>query len=555
VSGTSANASWLPPDLQVSTREKKSGPNNENANDGPLRTQNGTSTQSTFPPNGDITSRRTASNDNLHPLKTTRSNDEGFLSPLYDSPNELVKGGVSSGAESLVDPFSTGLSGRDAKSGSDKRAPKDGKSEGAPEGGMDDSSKWIHRDKLARIESEELQAAGIILPRQRYPSKTRRDYRGNDVSNGSRKTSDPPPMSTDQARAARSRKNSEAEGKPQDIQIPMWDLRLPDEIIAEANGGFQTPNGLSKGGTKIPVAKLSPVPLPLDYLERESPSVRKPLDSAEGDGLAYPKPRSRSASMKATDSPWLAFPAKRSATDSLSPSKRPATENNTSPKKASGTTRKASTKGAPGGGRPKTRSGPNKDSTSSSGTRPSTRSGELSTGPSKHPEGDPPWMISAYTPDPRLPPDQQLLPTVARRLQQERWEKEGKFGNVYDKEFRPLNDDPFLQPPEPAHTAPGEEERQADEWPLKTEPQRSPGLKIANSYSTMPKIQDKPPMSPVPSPRTPVHHGHNGHNGHHGYHGPQVQPMSPLSPQDIVRMPEPQESEPQKKGCGCCIVM
>ena len=27
-------------------------------------------------------------------------------------------------------------------------------------------------------------------------------------------------------------------------------------------------------------------------------------------------------------------------------------------------------------------------------------------------EGDPPWMVSAYTPDPRLPPDQQLLPTA-----------------------------------------------------------------------------------------------------------------------------------------------
>ncbi len=34
-------------------------------------------------------------------------------------------------------------------------------------GGIDDNSKWIHRDKLARIESEELQAAGIFLPKPR----------------------------------------------------------------------------------------------------------------------------------------------------------------------------------------------------------------------------------------------------------------------------------------------------------------------------------------------------------------------------------------------------
>jgi len=527
-------------------QEKKLGLNNENANDGPLRTQNGSYHQPSYTTNGDITSRKTASADNFHPLKGTRSTEEGFLSPLYDSGNEHLKAGVSSPAESLVDPYSASIGGRNGKPGGDRRIPSDGKPGGVVN--EEDNSKWIHRDKLARIESEELQAAGIIIPRQRYPSKVRRDYRSNDALNGSRKTSDPAPVSTDQPRSTPSRKNStDGDNRPQDIQIPSWDLRLPEEIIAEANNGFHTPNGLSKGGTKIPVAKLSPVPLPIDYLERESPSVRKPLADAtgEGDTIAYPKPRSRSASMKATDAPTLIHPAKRAATDGASPSKRPMTENGGSPKKSSGSGRKASTKGAPAGARPKTRSGPNKDSTSSSGTRPSTRSGELTTGPSKHPEGDPPWMVSAYQPDPRLPPDQQLLPTVARRLQQERWEKEGKFGNVYDKEFRPLNDDPFLQPPELPNPGPSDEERQMDEWPLRPEGQRSPGLKIASSYSTMPRIQDKPAMSPAPSPRTPMQHGH------------QLQPMSPLSPQDIMRMPELPEQEQQqpKKGCGCCIVM
>ncbi len=32
---------------------------------------------------------------------------------------------------------------------------------------QEEDSKWIHRDKLAKIESEELQAAGIILPKAR----------------------------------------------------------------------------------------------------------------------------------------------------------------------------------------------------------------------------------------------------------------------------------------------------------------------------------------------------------------------------------------------------
>ncbi len=149
-------------------------------------------------------------------------------------------------------------------------------------------------------------------------------------------------------------------------------------------------------------------------------------------------------------------------------------------------------------------------------------------------------MVSAYRPDPRLPPDQQLLPTVARRLQQERWEKEGKFGNVYDKEFRPLTDEGFLKPPE-ATANPTDEKEQAEEWPLKTEnlraqpPPRSPG-----SYSTMPKIQDKPPLtplSPLPSPRN--------------------HPVRPL-PEEVLRIPEPPVDErpvKEKGGCGCCVVM
>jgi hypothetical protein len=148
-------------------------------------------------------------------------------------------------------------------------------------------------------------------------------------------------------------------------------------------------------------------------------------------------------------------------------------------------------------------------------------------------------MISAYRPDPRLPPDQQLLPTVARRLQQEKWEREGKFGNIYDKEFRPLTDEGFLKPPEPADkNATGEEAEEnekSEEWPLKPEPPKSPNLQLlkTGSYSTMPKIND-PPLSPMPSPRNP----------------PQQQ-----KPPSVVRMPEAPEPVKEKGGCGCCIMM
>jgi hypothetical protein len=147
-------------------------------------------------------------------------------------------------------------------------------------------------------------------------------------------------------------------------------------------------------------------------------------------------------------------------------------------------------------------------------------------------------MVSAYRPDPRLPPDQQLLPTVARRLQQEKWEREGKFGNIYDREFRPLTDEGYLPSPETTGKSAEKEAERLEEWPLKPDarsatPNSHPGR--TGSYSTIPKIQEKPLVSPLASPR-----------------GQLLQRQD--SPTVPARMPEPPEEE-QKKGCGCCVVM
>jgi hypothetical protein len=136
-----------------------------------------------------------------------------------------------------------------------------------------------------------------------------------------------------------------------------------------------------------------------------------------------------------------------------------------------------------------------------------------------------------YKPDPRLPPDQQLLPTVAKRLQQEQWEKEGKFGNVYDTSFRPLSDEGFHVPPEPP-AQPEEqqsEEEHPSEWPLRAP--KSPALSsgrpgTSGGYSTMPKISGSAQgVGPLPSPKPPI------------------------------RMQEPLENEKQKEGGCCCVMM
>jgi hypothetical protein len=142
--------------------------------------------------------------------------------------------------------------------------------------------------------------------------------------------------------------------------------------------------------------------------------------------------------------------------------------------------------------------------------------------------------LDSYKPDPRLPPDQQLLPTVAKRLRQEQWEKEGKFGDTYDREFRPLNDHEFPMPQDKEPVSPQEEEHQhLGDWPLKPGMAKSPKQ---SSYSTMPKISDKPPASPMASPIAP---------------GPPP-PSQPPFPEPMIHAEEEAE---KKAGCGCCVIM
>ncbi|KAK2069436.1 hypothetical protein P8C59_004018 [Phyllachora maydis] len=436
----------------------------------------------------------------------------------------------------------------------------------------DENSKWIHRDKLARIESEELQAAGIILPRPRDRTRSRghsvrreRDL-SQDRTNGS---------VHENGRAPPSRKNSvlamDGSSHVDTASPPAWDLRQPDEIATEGDACW-VPGAVAavKGLSRIPVAKASPAPIPAEHLEREKPMARKREGSpGEEDSISYPKTRQRTGSVGTT--------LTKAPTNGLAPAPAVRRVDSSSRK----TTRKASqTKPAMGApGRPRTRAGPSKDATASGASGQAARAplragaGERELSPKplslspKQMEGDPPWMVSAYKPDPRLPPDQQLLPTVARRLQQEKWEREGKFGSVYDKEFRPLTDDGFLVPPEPVVPSPSSEKgSQAQEnedekaggstgdWPLRTDSAKnqqslslSPPTR-SGSYSTMPKISDKQPPSPLHSPRMAAL--------------AQSPSQTPLSA-PVVRVPEPPAEDasapgtpPKNKGmCGACCVM
>ncbi|KAG6029800.1 hypothetical protein E4U41_000278 [Claviceps citrina] len=380
----------------------------------------------------------------------------------------------------------------------------------------EEDSKWIHRDKLAKIESEELQAAGFVIPRVRASSKQRR-VRGQQSIDSvhSRHVND----------AVTVDHRDEEPATPATPATPAWDLRTAEEIAEEEANAYFAAHSL-RGGTRIPVARISPAPIPQDFLARGSPTARR-IDS-EGDTIAYTKTRSRSASasakeLEATNAGNRVSAAKRSVTD-------------TSPKKMTQRKTSAASKSSMTTGRWKTRSGPGRDA-----SRPPNRSPE-SLAASYQPEGDPPWVFDAYKPDPRLPPDQQLLPTVAKRLRQEQWEKEGKFGDAYDKDFRPLNDHSFPQAQQRQERVNHEDQDQAQagDWPLKLGAAKSPKQ---SSYSTMPKISDRPPVGPT---------------------SPMTSSKSPLQPPAASSISQTHGAEPAteaepkvetKRGCGCCIVM
>jgi hypothetical protein len=193
--------------------------------------------------------------------------------------------------------------------------------------------------------------------------------------------------------------------------------------------------------------------------------------------------------------------------------------------------------------------------------RPGTSSGTPRPSTSHRPEGEAPWISSMYKPDPRLPPEQQLLPTHAKRLAQEQWEKEGKTGTVYDREFRLLNSD-FPQP-----------------QPESSVGKRSlePTSPIAPSFGSREKttvLNTKWSMggnSPLGSPRSQSsgRPGTSGTDREHGGYSTMPTIATPQSPpanqhqnriqqMDSLRLMDAPEDEGDKKkgcaGCGCTVM-
>ncbi|KAJ9394710.1 hypothetical protein DTO282F9_8360 [Paecilomyces variotii] len=505
-------------------------------------------------------SNRAVSRSSSRRSKRARARgDTGESRPVYDGDGPLDSyRRDSSASKNAVN----GLDSAGHQNGSKKGHYADGMNGPYTEEEMNDEY-WIHRDKLAKIESEELQQAAIRFQRQaRAGSKSssrrgRSHDRNSNGVNGSLVTTPQAIEHTEPWPNIRDEKPSDFDfwgnvgNEPTEEERQNWDLRRPEEIAADqeaesyedgASKMYRNP-GLRKSSSRIPVLATSPAPISQEHIEREFPLLRRRTQgSADADSISYPKP-ARSSESPEIDTPE-AIPTVETTTPPLSTSRpvsRGVSTQNSPVKKTPGKTSPSGSGTRKTSGQPATKKTPQKSrATSGSSTRPTTRGGEARpTTAVNRPEGDPPWLATMYKPDPRLPPEQQMLPTHAKRMQQEQWEKEGKTPSTYDREFGPLavrSDDnkPPRVSPEPAKSnseqekSPGSE-AESPAWPLKSKsPEPNPLTRPptgGTGYSAMPKVQTTPPIGIAPSPRA------------------------------NPPWPEPEPEKPTKKGCGCCIVM
>ncbi|KAI7300219.1 hypothetical protein KC326_g9363, partial [Hortaea werneckii] len=352
-----------------------------------------------------------------------------------------------------------------------------------------EESAWIHRDKLAEIEIREMEEAGIHVRQSRRSESRgpadRRQERGNSRSmsrselyrRGSRDRGDDgedegdegeePTLSPHYASfdefSRRKRvstipavEDEEEEAEDAYEQRPFdhnldSDFRTPEEIEAERAAHRQR---ITRPSTsRLPVSKVSPVPVPQTVIGRDSPLPRSRNGSGAWSGhwddQHYAR-RARSGSVGsqvmlddfAADAAAATYPT-RSSSRPTSSHLHGANENS-QPRKArvpnkplptSGGPRKVSNTTNPvgagaGASRPGSSSKPRQLSTNrqrpgSSHKKPSPSPRPSSSSQNNNrPEGEAPWIASMYKPDPRLPQDQQMLPTHAKRLMLEQQQQQ-----------------------------------------------------------------------------------------------------------------------------------
>lgn len=349
--------------------------------------------------------------------------------------------------------------------------------------------------------------------------------------------------------------------------------RKPEELVIEQ----PRPHTVRPSTSRIPISTASPVPVPSNVTSRDSPLPRSRAGSgAFGSGnwedLTYAK-RMRSGSVGSQvllDTADGANTPSRPGSGYMSNSPENAHPHSSSPQKARVPTKSTPTSGSRGSARKTSTNRPGSSSAAKSRDRSGTQSirpGSSAGRPSRpsgtinRPEGEAPWLATMYKPDPRLPPDQQILPTHAKRMVQEseQNQREGKTTSVIlDGDFDVLNQELSSKHKPSAHRPTPPDAARLIPPPLQTSP-------IKEKPSLSPQLSNAP-ASP-PSETASIRPGTSG-----GYRitptittPPALPPPSPAlgrQPSPALRDPTPripdfdEKEEPkQKKGCMGCVVM
>lgn len=468
------------------------------------------------------------------------------LTTTSDTPRQKLEDLSRNGSEadSLLDLYrqhKIGLNGAPSSISNEAMPPWSSSNEDEA-----DQEKWIHRDKLAVIESQEARAAGIKIPREFDVNSEVMDYDHDSYTNMAEDNG------SDLRGASGIKYNALRSSSPIVVEHDQEEgffhnLRRSSEFVGEPYEEPSSPRvysspGVRSSSSRIPIATSSPLPISQEHLERITPLARKRGASGkwDEDGPVYGKLRSRSHSVgsqvlldggELVDStPTSTFYAQspNSPMRLSTPSKYQAVSSGrktSSAPHAVSTTQKvrsasATTRGSPLQ-RPATRSGPE--------GRPTTAV--------NRPEGDAPWLADMYKPDPRLPQDQQIIPTHAKRLQQEQWERFGKsgVGSHGAIELKDANRSSQPPPDQPADDFNHEHHDDNTAWPLQlsqseaSKVTRSPGRGSEHAgYSTIPKLSSAAPVGTMQNPRLP-------------------QPIE-------VQQPD-KDLQKNESGCGCCIMM
>lgn len=417
-----------------------------------------------------------------------------------------------------------------------------------------DQNNWIHRDKLKEIETKELEEFSQRVGRaSRSNSRSQSASRHQSRGRANSELTDTMSNGDDRYEQPRMISPIPAEDEEEETPHTGWDIRSPAEIEAEREQFAARNNVLRPSTSRIPIAKTSPLPVPHTFTDRDQPLPRPRGSSGNWDSIAANGARVRSGSV--SSQMLLDDPAQKSPVKPNFSTPTPAATQNSKakvPSKSTPGSRKTS--GQKPGSKPRNASaGPRKTSPSSPVKRPGTSGGSLSRPTTSHrPEGEAPWIATMYKPDPRLPPDQQIIPTHAKRMQQEQWETEGRVGSMYDKDFRLLNTEEL--PDKRSSTIPPidlEKAQQDQTWPLPSPEKPTLGpidtsLKSKSPTNEQGKFKLTPTISQSPQfPRAPSR----------TQEPKMAPPIAPVTPKDTIRLPEPPpEQEKEKKSC-CCIVM